>query len=274
MGVGAEVAAELRVVDRTGSTNDDVMRLGREGAPHGCAVVAHEQTAGKGRRGHVWGSPATGLYESVLLRPQVPMSHFMGLSAVCALGILDALRGLGAVRADLKWPNDVVVGNRKLAGILLEAGSSDEGMFAVCGVGVNLAMPELEGDMGSVNPLAPACLADAMGVDGDGESLPVPGFDELAQALRDGIVARCDAWATDVESGRAVAGPLAPILGEYFDSLPMLGSAVRVVRPDGVSMATGEFVAVDVWGRATVRRGDGKELVVASEQASLRPISL
>lgn len=265
-------APELQIVASTGSTNDDVMELGRGSAPHGACVAAHEQTAGRGRRGHGWGSPSTGLYLSVLLRPDVPMSHYMGISAVCGMGVLDALHSLGATRAALKWPNDVVVPatdasapDRKLAGILVEAGTGDSGMFAVCGIGVNLERPVLEGDMGSVNPLAPAGIVDAMA-----EGAVAPGFNELAQAIRDAVVARADAWAAAVNSGHAVAGPLAPVLSEYFDALPLMGARVDVVYPNGNVAATGDFVAVDVWGRATVRLEDGREVVVSSEQASLR----
>lgn len=265
-------APELQIIASTGSTNDDVMELGRGSAPHGACVAAHEQTAGRGRRGHGWGSPSTGLYLSVLLRPDVPMSHYMGISAVCGMGVLDALRSLGATRAALKWPNDVVVAaadasapDRKLAGILVEAGTGDSGMFAVCGIGVNLERPVLEGDMGSVNPLAPAGIADAMA-----EGAVAPGFDELARTIRDAVVARADTWAAAVNSGHAVAGPLAPVLSEYFDALSLMGSRVDVVYPNGNVAATGDFVAVDIWGRATVRLGDGREVVVSSEQASLR----
>lgn len=265
-------APELQIIASTGSTNDDVMELGRGSAPHGACIAAHEQTAGRGRRGHGWGSPSTGLYLSVLLRPDVPMSHYMGISAVCGMGVLDALRSLGATRAALKWPNDVVVAaadasapDRKLAGILVEAGTGDSGMFAVCGIGVNLERPVLEGDKGSVNPLAPAGIADAMA-----EGAVAPGFDELARTIRDAVVARADTWAAAVNSGHAVAGPLAPVLSEYFDALPLMGSRVDVVYPNGNVAATGDFVAVDVWGRATVRLGDGREVVVSSEQASLR----
>lgn len=271
MGVGERTApgmgGELVVVASTGSTNDDVAELGRAGAPQGSAVAAHGQLAGRGRRGHEWGSPSSGLYESVLLRPAVPMGYLMGLSAVCAMGIQDALWELGATKAELKWPNDVVVGARKLAGILVEAGTGAAGVYAVCGVGVNLEMPELDGPMGSVNPLAPAAMADAMA---DGR--PAPGFDELARAIRAHVVERCDAWARDVAQGRSLAGPLACVLDEYFDRLPLLGKPVRAVTPAGSVICTGTFVAVDVWGRVTVRRGDGVEVVLASEQASLRPI--
>ena len=130
----------LKVVDVTTSTNDDAREAARAGALHGSAVAAHVQTAGRGRRGHVWESPRGSLYLSCVLRPSVPMHFFTGLPAVCALGVLDCLRDdLGIAQAALKWPNDIIAGSSKLAGILGEAGSSAMGTFAVCGVGVNVA---------------------------------------------------------------------------------------------------------------------------------------
>lgn len=278
-GIPADVG-ELRVVASTGSTNDDVMALGRRGAPHGSSEASHEQTQGRGRRGHVWGSPAGGLYLSVLLRPEVSMSHYVGLSAVCALGALDALWSLGATAALLKWPNDIVVPasgaaggqTRKLCGLLLEAGTGEAGRFVVAGIGVNLEPPQLSSDLGSVNPLAPAALPDAMGPGGDGSPRVAPGFDELAQALRLGIVARCDAWAAEVNAGHFASGPLTPVLDEYLCRLPLLGHDVSIVLPDGAVTDTGVFSTVDVWGRAHVRLADGRDLTVSSEQASLRPL--
>ena len=138
----AGVPGEIRVVDITASTLDDVRELARAGAAAGTAVAARVQSQGRGRRGHAWRSPAGGLYLSVLLRPQVPVPYFVGLPAVCALGCLRALReasGLG--RIGIKWPNDLVIDNRKLAGLLVEAGSGETGAFAVLGVGVNLEPP-------------------------------------------------------------------------------------------------------------------------------------
>lgn len=278
-GAAKDELPALSVVDETGSTNDDVMELGRAGEPAGTAVAAHEQTLGRGRRGHIWGSPEGGLYLSVLLRPQVPMHYLMGLSAVCALGALDALHELGATKAELKWPNDVIVPERggvvgavrKLAGILVEAGTGEAGVFAVCGIGVNLAAPHIDmGSMGSARPLSAAGLAEAMGEGEAGEPLETPGFEELARALRDHIVARVDAWEAAVRGGRAAAGPLAPILSEYFDHIPLLGHEAEAVLPDGRACARGTFCGLDVWGRAELRLADGREVDFASEQASLR----
>lgn len=278
-GAAKDELPALSVVDETGSTNDDVMELGRAGEPAGTAVAAHEQTLGRGRRGHIWGSPEGGLYLSVLLRPQVPMHYLMGLSAVCALGALDALHELGATKAELKWPNDVIVPERggvvgavrKLAGILVEAGTGEAGVFAVCGIGVNLAAPHIDmGSMGSARPLSAAGLAEAMGEGEAGEPLEAPGFEELARALRDHIVARVDAWEAAVRGGRGAAGPLAPILSEYFDHIPLLGHEAEAVLPDGRVCARGTFCGLDVWGRAELRLADGREVDFASEQASLR----
>lgn len=269
----------LTIVQTTGSTNDDVMELGRAGAAAGTAIASHEQTVGRGRRGHVWGSPDTGLYISILLRPQVPMHYLLALSAVSALGVQDALKQLGATNVLLKWPNDVVVPGKnghiagKLCGILVEAGTGDAGMFAVSGIGVNLKEPEIDlSSMGSARPLKPAALPDAMGSDENGAKLPVPGFDELAQAITDCVVARCDEWEAAYLEGRAAAGPMAPILDEYFDQIELINHEVEAVLPDGRVCGKGTFVGLDVWGRATIRTESGEELEFASEQASLRAV--
>lgn len=268
----------LRVVDVTTSTNDDAREVAREGAPHGSAVAARVQTAGRGRRGHVWESPRGSLYLSCVLRPSVPMHFFTGLPAVCALGVLDCLRDdLGIAQAALKWPNDIIAGPFKLAGILVEAGSSAMGTFAVCGVGVNVATamadsasqaqvtPEADA-VPSPEALARTCLEELVE-----DPSRLPSFEDIAGLLRRRIVARVDAWDLACRQGRAQAGPLAPILNEYFDCCPLLGHRVRALSPEGELVCTGYFAGLDCWGRATVRRDDGVEVVYTSEMVSLRP---
>ena len=259
-------------VDETGSTNDDVAELGRSGAPHGSAVAARAQASGRGRRGHVWESPEGGLYLSVLLRPEVPMQQLMGIAAVGAMGVVDALRALGAPGVALKWPNDVVAGPEpgagKLAGVLAEAGYGEGGVFAVFGVGVNLVRGDGIDDLsgcGTARPLAPAYLAETMAGGAD-----LPAFETLARTVRDAVVARCDAWSAEVRAGHAAVGPLAPILSEYFDRVPLLGHQVTALLPDGRVACQGVFAGIDVWGRATVHLADGTDREFASEQASLR----
>lgn len=268
----------LKVVDVTTSTNDDAREAARAGALHGSAVAAHVQTAGRGRRGHVWESPRGSLYLSCVLRPSVPMHFFTGLPAVCALGVLDCLRDdLGIAQAALKWPNDIIAGSSKLAGILVEAGSSAMGTFAVCGVGVNVApasvgagpCKQASGECPaaqSPEALARTCLEELVD---DPSKLPT--FDDIAELLRRRIVARVDAWDLACRQGRAQAGPLAPVLNEYFDRCPLLGHRVRALSPEGDLVCTGYFAGLDCWGRATIRRDDGAEVVYTSEMVSLRP---
>jgi BirA family biotin operon repressor/biotin-[acetyl-CoA-carboxylase] ligase len=133
--------------DRIGSTNDAAKQLGREGKADGTVVCAREQTTGRGRRERVWHSPPGNLYVSLLLRPDAPAPRAAQLGFVAALGLGDALLDIAgrAIEPRYKWPNDVLVRGRKLAGILLESETGADGRldFVVIGVGVNiLAAPE------------------------------------------------------------------------------------------------------------------------------------
>ena len=122
-----------------GSTNDEAARLARAGANHGTIVVADRQEAGRGRDGRVWASPpGAGLYLSAIVRPPLPLALVPPMTLAIGVGLCDAVRlcGAGAV---LKWPNDLLVGRRKLAGVLVEAQSQGSRLEAVIvGIGVNL----------------------------------------------------------------------------------------------------------------------------------------
>ena len=128
--------AKLTIVDVTGSTNDDLLEAGKQGAPHGTGLAARAQTAGRGRRGHKWDSTAGNLLLSIVLRPYVNPAKYSGLAAVSGLAVLEALEKQGlANEIGLKWPNDLVARGRKLGGILVEAARDNEGKpFAVCGI--------------------------------------------------------------------------------------------------------------------------------------------
>jgi BirA family biotin operon repressor/biotin-[acetyl-CoA-carboxylase] ligase len=121
-----------------GSTNDEAGRLARAGAKHGTVVIAQAQTAGRGRDGRVWESAAGGLYLSAVLRPPLPLVDVPPMTLAIGIGVCDAARTAGAA-AVLKWPNDVLVGGRKLSGVLVEAQSQGGKLDAVIvGIGVNL----------------------------------------------------------------------------------------------------------------------------------------
>lgn len=126
----------------TDSTNEEIRRRAKTGAPEGTAVVAETQTAGRGRRGRTWISPPGNLYCSLLLRPQCATRDAANLSFAAALAVAEALLPLLPEGIDLrfKWPNDVLLTGKKVAGILIE--SEIEGgalSFAVVGAGINIA---------------------------------------------------------------------------------------------------------------------------------------
>jgi len=128
------------------STNTEVARLAQQGAEEGLTIVADEQTAGRGRLQRSWSSPkGAGLYCSVLLRPTVAPDRLPLITIVAALATGDALLEASAVRTDIKWPNDLLVGERKICGILAEAIETPAGRAVVVGMGINLtdnAFPE------------------------------------------------------------------------------------------------------------------------------------
>ncbi len=136
---GLDWPAPIEHHARLGSTSDRLKEKAREGAPEWAAVLADEQTGGRGRQGRSWASPPGGLYLSVLLRPRFAPVSLIPLAA--GVAVVEALRERGA-RAELKWPNDVLAADRKLAGILAEASSSSSGLdWIVLGLGVNLFAP-------------------------------------------------------------------------------------------------------------------------------------
>lgn len=129
-------------VDECDSTNSVLMRRASEGAPSGTVLVTDRQTAGRGRRGRTWlSSPESGLTFSLLWRFNRPLAAVSGLSLAVGVAVVDALAALGASGVQLKWPNDVLYQDAKLAGILVELSPDRRGALAVIGIGLNLQPP-------------------------------------------------------------------------------------------------------------------------------------
>jgi len=122
-----------------GSTNSEVERLALEGAPEGLCVVADEQTAGRGRLQRQWISPlGSGLYFTILLRPQISEAKWPLITLLAAIAVSEVLRNHLAIQPDIKWPNDVLVDDRKISGILAEAFETPTGRALALGIGINL----------------------------------------------------------------------------------------------------------------------------------------
>jgi BirA family transcriptional regulator, biotin operon repressor / biotin---[acetyl-CoA-carboxylase] ligase len=121
------------------STNTHALAQAREAAPHGSFYIADEQTAGRGRSDHEWISNAgQGLYLSVLIRPQIPAADLTWLPLLTGLAAHRAIREVTAINADLRWPNDLLIGPNKTGGVLVEALSESNSLAVVIGIGINL----------------------------------------------------------------------------------------------------------------------------------------
>lgn len=125
--------------DELGSTNTEALKQARRGADEGLCVVARRQTAGRGRHGRVWISEAdAGLYFSVVLRPNIETRFTPLITLMTAVTIYDLLIELYKLKPDIKWANDVHIGDKKICGILAEMTETARGSAIVVGIGVNL----------------------------------------------------------------------------------------------------------------------------------------
>ncbi|MCB1078308.1 MAG: biotin--[acetyl-CoA-carboxylase] ligase [Verrucomicrobiae bacterium] len=161
--VGSRVAGRFdpKVVAETRSTNDDAIQLGLEGATEGTVVFAEHQTSGRGRRGDAWVSPpGTNLLLTLLLRPETPVTTWTRIPHLAGLAVCRALKSAfpSLPPAKLKWPNDVYLDDRKLAGILVESRSlGGRPPFAVLGIGLNVNGPR-EAFPPELRPIATSLL--------------------------------------------------------------------------------------------------------------------
>jgi len=120
------------------STNTEALKQARLGAPEGLCIVARQQTAGRGRHGRVWVSPPdAGLYFSVVLKPRIEPQYLPLITLMSGVAVHDALSELG-LKTDIKWVNDVLVGEKKICGILAETAETAQGVAVVVGIGINL----------------------------------------------------------------------------------------------------------------------------------------
>lgn len=140
-GLGTKIlGVNLYSFDRVGSTNVIAHKYAEKDEPEGTVILAERQTAGKGRLGRSWHSPAKrGIYMSLILRPQIAPSQAPGLSLIAALSVAKTMREYPGIKATIKWPNDVLYDGRKLAGVLTELSAEiDRVKYVVMGIGVNV----------------------------------------------------------------------------------------------------------------------------------------
>jgi len=149
---GTPFARRIYHFFKVDSTNTAAMRLGEQGEPHGSVVLAEEQTAGRGRAGRKWISEkSAGIHCTVLLRPPVPPAHAPLLTLVAGLAARDAAAEELDSLPDIRWPNDLLIGGRKFAGILTEMHAEPDRMhYAVIGIGVNVNQTKMPAELAGV----------------------------------------------------------------------------------------------------------------------------
>lgn len=243
--VTVPVGAVIHRLARVTSTNDVARDLARDGAPHGTAVVAEEQTSGRGTKGRVWHSPpGLGLYASFILRfPDLgPASAFHFLPLAAGLAAADAVWEAAGIEARLKWPNDLVLGRRKLGGILAESVSTGSSPgFAVVGVGINVGHGERDFPEGLRQSSTSLCLAGGRPADKEGV------FAALCRTL--------DNWYNSLIRGEKDA--IARAFGDRAAFSP--GDPVRVTT--GAGSFPGTYRGLDAEGRLLAERRGRTETV-------------
>lgn len=235
---------DVRVVATTASTNSDVLAEAAAGAPEGLVIAAESQTAGKGRLGRSWQArPGAALMFSVLLRPAaVPPAARGWLPLLAGVCVVSALAEVCGLDARLKWPNDVLAGGGKLAGILAE----QSGGAIVTGIGVNVLGGERE------LPVATATSLERCGFGGTDRT-----------ALLAGILRQLEHWYLrwrETGPGDADASGLRK---EYLAVSATVGERVRVQLP-GDRVLTGVAAGVDGAGQLLVEPGPGSDLIAVS----------
>jgi BirA family transcriptional regulator, biotin operon repressor / biotin---[acetyl-CoA-carboxylase] ligase len=239
----------VRQVAETGSTNADLVALAQDGEPEGAVLVADHQTSGRGRHGRSWQAPpGTGLAVSLLLRPTtVPTHRWTWLPLFTGVAVVEGLRVYPAAEAVLKWPNDVLLGSRKLAGILVERVDSVAGPAAVVGVGLNVsAAPD-----GAVSLVA--------------AGFPDVSRDDVLAALLEVVGARYDQW------NYADADPEPWLRPAYRALCGTLGRQVRADLP-GRGPVVGQAIEVDSDGRLVVRTDVADVAIGAGDVEYVRPL--
>jgi BirA family biotin operon repressor/biotin-[acetyl-CoA-carboxylase] ligase len=245
LGQSAKAASyRLIVRDRVGSTNEEGMRLGRDGDPGRLWVVAREQVEGRGRRGRTWSSLPGNLYASLLLIDAAPSEHLPELGFVAGIALLGALREIlgDDPRLGLKWPNDILFDGAKLSGILLESSLLPGGRTAcVAGFGVNCRSHP------ATLPYAATDLATI------GTILDAP--EDVQPRLSDAMTEMLQVWASGLG--------FADIRAQWLKSALGLGEPIRIAL--GTTNLSGVFESIDSRGRLILRQGANTRAIEAGD---------
>jgi BirA family biotin operon repressor/biotin-[acetyl-CoA-carboxylase] ligase len=232
----------LLIRESAGSTNDELRALAQTGAADGLVLLAERQTAGRGRRGAAWFSPAgESLAFSLLVRPPEAKALWPRLALAAGLAIAEAAESLGA-QAGIKWPNDVWIGQKKVAGVLVEAGTD----FAIVGIGLNVNTLDF--------PPEVAEIATSLQLE-TGHSFPLP--DVLAAVLRRFASRR-----------HQIGSEFGEVLAAIRQRCVLTGNAVSLSTAHGPLEGTVEGIGPG--GELLLRTQNGLERLIQADEVRLR----
>ena len=242
----------LQVYSEVGSTNTLLKQMAAEGAAAGTVLIADRQTAGRGRLGRTFLSPGgVGVYLSALIRPNCAPTALMHLTCAVAVAMCDAVENAFGFRPGIKWTNDLVVGNKKLGGILTELGldpKTGKVDHAVLGIGINCGQIESDFDE-SIRSMATSARM-ILGHPADRERL----IAEMILALE--------------KMDRELLSAPADLMERYRAGCITLGQEVSIVRGDEIRH--GRALNIDAEGGLIVRYDSGETGTVTSGEVSVR----
>lgn len=238
--------------DEVDSTNNKAKQLAEAGVPDGTLVVAETQCAGKGRRGRQWLSPkGSGIWMSLVLRPEITPDRAAMLTLVAALAVSDGIKAAAGLQTEIKWPNDIVMNGKKLCGILTEMNTEMEDInYVVVGIGINVNMRDF--------PAAIRAVATSLAQEG---KQPVKRARLIGEVLQ--------AW----EQYYAVylqEADMTGLLQLYNDRLVNRNRQVKVLAQEGTY--SGIAHGIDRLGRLLVEKEDRTVEAVVSGEVSVRGI--
>ena len=223
--------------------------MAKQGAPHGTVLIAHRQTAGRGRLGRSFLSPAgQGIYMSVILRYQCNAEDLMHLTCACGVSLCNAMESALHIRPGIKWINDLVVDRKKLAGILVELVFTGKEICAIVGMGINCCQ-QLDDFDPSIRSIATS-IAMITGAS--------PNCEQLAAAILEQLAV----MDTQLLSHRDL------LLEQYRSDCITLGQQICVLQND--VPAYGQAIGIGTDGALLVRFEDGSERAINSGEVSIR----
>lgn len=236
----------------TDSTNTRIKQLAESGAPHGTLAVANMQEAGKGRRGRSWYSEAgTGVWMSMLLRPEFAPEQASMITLVAALAVAAAIKDASGLEACIKWPNDIVVSGKKVCGILTEMSlEADYISYVVCGIGINVNHENFPQDISDT--------ATSLTIECD------------KKINRTELIASVWRHFEKYYEKFCEAGDMSLLVEQYNNMLVNAGRFVRVLDPKGEW--SGKAIGINNKGELLVEKEDGSLSQVYSGEVSVRGI--